>query len=127
MGIGLGLFDFLSDGLKVKEKGWNRFWLILLVVAPSIIFAVSYPRAFLEALDATGGFGDAVLNGIIPALMVWSGRYYKRLKSELPVWGGRVTLILVILFSLFVFGVEVVERIFPITPVDDVRAIPIGG
>ncbi len=121
LGIGLGLFDFLADGLHMQRKGLNKFWLTLLTVTPCFVVAISYPRAFIDALDATGGFGDSILNGIIPALMVWSGRFIKGYKGQVMVRGGKWMLALIIVFGLFVLAVETLERIQFFTPIDDLR------
>lgn len=98
LGIALGLFDFLSDGLHIKEKGWGSVMLALLVAVPTLFFATYYERAFLVALDATGGFGDAILNGIIPCLMVWIGRYKMGYKGVTMVPGGKKALAVIFLF-----------------------------
>ena len=111
LGIGLGLYDFLADGLKLRGSRYEKGSLTLLVAIPSLIFAINYPRAFIIALETTGGFGDTVLNGLIPALMVWSGRYVQRCKGHFRVWGGRSLLLAIVLFALFVLGVEIAERI----------------
>jgi tyrosine-specific transport protein len=74
-GIGLGLFDFLSDGLKIQEKGIGKVLLSLLIAVPTLFFATQFERIFYLALDATGGYGDAILNGMIPVLLIWVGRY----------------------------------------------------
>jgi tyrosine-specific transport protein len=106
LGIALGLFDFLADGLKIKEKKWGNVALGLLVAVPTILFALSMERVFLTALDTSGGIGDAILNGLFPALMVWIGRYYKGYNSEFRVPGGKPLLVFVICYALFVFAVE---------------------
>ena len=111
LGIGLGLFDFLVDGLKLRRTGVNRLWLTLLVIIPPYLVAITYRRAFVEALNATGGFGDTVLNGVIPALMVWSGRYVKGYTGTVMVRGGRLLLLGVIAGALFVLGVEIAQRV----------------
>ncbi len=116
LGIGLGLYDFLADALKVTRRGWNHFYLTLIAVGPAFLIAISYQRAFVDALDASGGFGDAILNGVIPAMMVWSGRYVKGYKGKVMVRGGKFALIVVVLFALFVLGVEVAERFHIIVP-----------
>lgn len=111
LGIALGLFDFLSDGLKIKEKGLGNLVLALLVSVPTLFFAIYFDRAFLIALDTSGGYGDAVLNGIIPALMVWIGRYklnYPRTNS-LP--GGKPLLLLVMLFFGAIFIYEILMQL----------------
>lgn len=75
LGMGLGLYDFLSDGLKIKEKGVGKLTLALLIAVPTLFFASRFERVFYLALDATGGYGDAILNGMIPVLLIWVGRY----------------------------------------------------
>ncbi|MGR3951589.1 MAG: aromatic amino acid transport family protein [Chlamydia sp.] len=72
-GIAMGLFDFLSDGIGIKKEGKGVYLLGALVIIPSCLFAIRYEGAFLHALDLSGGFGDTILNGIIPILMVWTG------------------------------------------------------
>jgi len=107
LGIGLSLFDFLSDGLKIKKTGTGKFKLAAIIIIPSLFLAAWFERAFLVALDTSGGFGDSVLNGILPALMVWVGRYRENLPSSFRLPGGRGLLIGVILFSLFVILMEI--------------------
>lgn len=83
LGIGLGLFDFLSDGLKINEEGKGKALLALLIVIPTLFFATQFERVFYLALDATGGYGDAILNGLIPILLVWVGRKMGYGKNDL--------------------------------------------
>jgi len=94
LGITLGLFDFLSDGLHIPKKGWGKIGLGLLIVIPTLFFATQFERVFFIALDATGGFGDTILNGIMPVLMVWIGRYWLGYQGPYRLIGGKVTLIL---------------------------------
>lgn len=103
LGIALGLFDFLSDGLHIKESGFGKLILALLVALPVLFFANFFERAFIVALDASGGFGDAILNGIIPCLMVWVGRYQLGYKGIEMVKGGKIALLLI--FSFYAFTV----------------------
>ncbi len=110
LGIALGLFDFLADGLKIKEEKWGNVWLGLLVAVPTLFFALSMERVFLRALDTSGGIGDSILNGLFPALMVWVGRYRKQLQSEYSLPGGKPLLAIVICYALFVFIVELLGK-----------------
>lgn len=100
LAMGLGLYDFLSDGLKIPEKGWGNILLWLLLVVPTIICAVKFERAFMVALDTSGGFGDTILNGMIPVLMIWIGRYKLGYKNDFRVPGGKILLALIFLFFL---------------------------
>ncbi len=104
-GIALGLFDFLSDGLRIPETGLGKIALGMLVLIPVLFFASFYERAFLVAMETTGGIGDSALNGIIPILMVWVGRYHLGYKSEWSLPGGRplLTLLLLAFTSILVW------------------------
>lgn len=107
LGIGLGLFDFLSDGLKVKKQGKGKLLLGALIIIPTLIFATQYERAFLVAMETTGGIGDSILNGMIPVLMVWIGRYRLGLTGPYRVVGGKLLLIAVFAFFLSAFIIQI--------------------
>lgn len=107
LGIGLGLFDFLSDLTKIKKRGWGKLILIFLAIVPTVVFAVLYPNAFMLALEISGGFGDAILSLFFPAALVWVGRYIKRYEGPYSVFGGKIALIMAILFALLVFIIQI--------------------
>lgn len=98
LGMALGLFDFLSDGLSIRNEGKGKVILSLLIIVPTFIFAAYFERIFLLALDTSGGFGDATLNGIMPVLMVWIGRYVYHFPNEHRTPGGKPLLIAVLIF-----------------------------
>lgn len=100
LAIGLGLFDFLSDGLKIKETFLGSIILALLIMVPTIVCAIKFERAFMIALDTSGGFGDTILNGMIPVLMVWIGRYKLGYTNGFKVPGGKPLLVFVFCFFL---------------------------
>jgi len=104
IGMALGLFDFLSDGLNIPETKTGKIALGLLILIPVIFFALYFERAFLVAMETTGGIGDSIINGIIPVLMVWVGRYKLGFKSDWSLPGGRpILLLLLIAFSAILF------------------------
>lgn len=107
LGIALGLFDFLSDGLKIKKAGLGNVILGLLIVVPTLIFATQFERVFLVALDSSGGYGDTILNGLIPVLMVWIGRYRMGYGNKFALPGGKSLLSAVFLFFLFCLMLEI--------------------
>jgi len=106
LGIALGLLDFLSDGLKIKERGWGRLFLGALIIVPTLIFATQYERAFLVAMESSGGIGDSILNGMIPVLMVWIGRYKMGYSGAFRVPGGKPMLVATFAFFLFAFIIQ---------------------
>jgi tyrosine-specific transport protein len=101
LGVTLGLMDFLADGLKIKKTFLGKVSLCLLIFIPPLFFANIYPHLFLSALDYAGGIGSALLLGLLPILMVWSGRYKLGLQSPYSLGGGKPLLILMLVFVLF--------------------------
>jgi tyrosine-specific transport protein len=111
LGIGLGLFDFLSDGLNLQKTGWQSLILGFLVMVPTFVFATYFERIFLVALETTGGFGDTILNGMMPVLMVWIGRYYLHFPKENRLPGGKLFLGFVFLLFLTALILELLLKI----------------
>ncbi len=107
IGISLGLFDFLADSLKISKIGIRKVGLIMLVTIPSVFLGILFPRAFILFLEITGGFGDTILNGILPIMMVWSGRYYLKKQGVYSVKGGKKLLIALFAFSILVILAQV--------------------
>ena len=110
LGVSLSLFDFLSDGLKIQKDRPGRVLLYVVTFLPPIIFTLTDPRAFLSALENAGAFGVIVLLGLIPALMVWSGRYFKHYHSTFKAPGGKIALIITMVVSLFVIVLELYSK-----------------
>jgi tyrosine-specific transport protein len=73
IGVALGLFDFLADGLGWSKTPGRRVMLAVLTFGPPLLFAQLYPAGFLLALSYAGVFG-AILLVLYPALMVLAGR-----------------------------------------------------
>lgn len=110
LGIALGLYDFLADGLKIPKKGWGTLLLGLLLIVPTYFCAVNFERIFLLALEFSGGYGDSILNGIMPVLMVWIGRYKLGYFSGMRVPGGKILLFLVLCFFTFALTLQVLSH-----------------
>jgi tyrosine-specific transport protein len=106
IGIALGLFDFLVDALAMRSK---KLFIGSLIVAPSLLFAILYPKAFLVSLEISGGFGDAILSGLLPVAMVWVGRYVKKLEGPYRVFGGKKMLVGIFGFALLVFILQLIK------------------
>lgn len=101
IGVTLGLFDFLADGLSIKKTFEGKILLCLLIFVPPLIVSFISPGLFLMALDFAGGFGCALLLGLMPVLMVWAGRYYLGYESTFKVPGGKILLSSLIAFVIF--------------------------
>ncbi len=102
LGVALSFVDFLSDGLSIPKNTLGKIVLIGLVLIPPLIFAFFHPSVFLLALNYAGGFGAVILFGILPALMVWKGRYTHGLGFKPILPGGKPVLATVILFAVWV-------------------------
>lgn len=104
LGVSLGLVDFLADGLKIKKNLSGKLIILALIFFPTLTIAVSYPHIFLQALDFAGGYGCALLLGLLPILMAAKQR---QMHPELPplVKGG--SWVLVALGAFVVFEVAV--------------------
>ena len=111
LGVALSFVDFLADGLSIPKKKGGMLALCLLALLPPFIFSLIHPGAFLMALNYAGGFGAVIIFGILPALMVWAGRYHKGMIGQRFVPGGRPVLILVILCSLSVILLQLYQTI----------------
>lgn len=110
LAMGLGLFDFLADGMGIKKEGRGNLLLGALIAVPTIIAATQFERAFMIALDTSGGYGDTILNGMFPVMMVWIGRYKMGIKEGYRVPGGKVLLVLTFLFFFASLLLEVLMQ-----------------
>lgn len=105
LGVCLSLFDFLADGLKIDKKLKGKALLSLITFVPPLIFVLYFPRGFNFALSFAGLF-VALLLGILPAVMVWQGRYRLKLEKPLMPFLGKGSIILTIMFFLGVIAIE---------------------
>lgn len=110
LAVALSFVHFLADGLKVKSnanegRARENKYLCLLVFTPPFVFAILSPHIFLTALNYAGGIA-VILFGIMPALMAWKMRSQNKRAYEILVPGGRVILVTIISFALFVFILE---------------------
>jgi tyrosine-specific transport protein len=109
LGVSLSLNHFLADGFKIRPTPKGRWLLFVLTFLPPLLLTITDPRAFLSALEYAGAFGVMILLGLLPALMVWSGRYIKQFPSTFQVPGGKLALIAAMLISLAIVLFEVVN------------------
>lgn len=102
LGVSLSLSDFLTDGLHMKRFSLGREFACLLTFIPPLIFVLTYQRGFIMALQFAGIF-VAILLCILPAIMAWKLSTYR-------TFSRRVLLLVVILISLFVIGIDILEE-----------------
>lgn len=109
LGVSLSFVDFLSDGLHIKKTPLGKLGLCVLVIALPLVFALLYPKVFLMALSYAGSFGAVSLFGLLPAAMVWSGRYRKKIDAPRLLPGGKAALILIIAIALAVMALQIAQ------------------
>lgn len=105
-GLSISLFYFLKDCFNEVKITLGRNQVIFLSVIPTLFLALLFPRALLQFLDISGGFGDTILSGLIPIALVWAGRYRKKIAGSYTVPGGKTALILA---ACFFFGVLLLQ------------------
>jgi tyrosine-specific transport protein len=111
LSVSLSFVDFLADGLNIKKTSAGKLILASLVIVPPFICSMIYPTIFLIALNYAGGYGAVILFGILPALMAWKGRYSLKLGHRQLLPGGKMVLGGIILFALYVIGLQLINKI----------------
>jgi len=74
LGVGFSFIDFLRDGFYVASKknsyGTRSYGICALcTVLLPLFFVLWIPTLFEQALGIAGGFGESLLNGILPVLL----------------------------------------------------------
>lgn len=106
LGVSLCLVDFLADGLRIEKKGAGKWGVSALAFLPPLTVILFYPDAFIFGLKFAGVF-CVILLILLPGIMVWSGRYRKKIAQGYRLWGGKVLLAvhLIAATALFLYGV----------------------
>lgn len=97
LGVSLCLISFLSDGLKVAQKGKEGLLLFVLTFLPPLLVVIYYPGAYIQALNYAG-ICCVVLLLLLPALMTIYGR--RKFSSAYVVPGGKLSQWFVIICSI---------------------------
>ena len=70
LGVSFSIVDFLHDVASQKKKIVNRGVLCFVTFGVPSFFALYYPAIVDTALGIAGGYGEALLNGVLPVLLV---------------------------------------------------------
>lgn len=103
LGVALSLSDFLADGLQMAKQGKGNLIIYSATFLPPLAIVLFYPGIFITALGYAG-IDCMVLLVLLPALMAWSGRYYKKLPSDYRVPGGKPLLLVLMLCAILIIG-----------------------
>lgn len=90
LGVSIGLFDFLADGLSLKKSGVQGKGVLVLTFLPPLLIVLSHPGIYLQALRYAG-VCCVVLLLLLPSLMAWRGRA-DAVDSVVLVPGGTLVL-----------------------------------
>lgn len=105
LGVSLGLFDFLADGLKMKKNGLQgRFTWFLTFIPPLVIVLLS-PGIYLKALGYAGACCVFLLL-LLPALMAFKSRRVNSNSEVEAIWimpGGNILLMSIVVVACFLF------------------------
>jgi tyrosine-specific transport protein len=99
LGVSLCLTDFFADGLAIEKKGFNNVIIHAITYIPSLGIALAFPNIFIKALSYAG-FYCTVLLILLPAAMVWGGRYHRKIAKGFTVFGGKLFLSILIILSI---------------------------
>jgi tyrosine-specific transport protein len=99
LGVSLAMCHFLRDGLNASQSKMANGFILLLTYLPPLLAVLFFPNVFLTGLNYAG-VCCVVLLLFLPAAMVFSGRYVKKIASGYQTWGGPTLPILVMLVSV---------------------------
>ncbi len=111
LGVGLGLRDFLSDGLKIKKTRKGRALLCALIFTPPLLLASTSLNVFYLSLHYGAGLGCILLLILLPALMALRERGKKGFEPPYRMRGGKAVLFGLIAFSLIAICLEIYQLV----------------
>lgn len=100
LGVSIGLFDFLADGLSLKKSGLQGKWTLALTFLPPLAVVLINPGIYLHAL-AYAGVCCVILLLLLPAIMSWRARAINLNNGAILVPGGNLLLALTIIIAMF--------------------------
>ncbi|WP_028864615.1 aromatic amino acid transporter [Psychromonas aquimarina] len=109
LGVALGLFDFLTDLLKMDNSIAGRSKTALLTFIPPMIGGVLFPNGFIYAIGYAG-FAAAVFALFTPVALAYQARK-KMPQSSFTVPGGSLRMLVVIIFAVCVVVFQVLSML----------------
>lgn len=109
LGVSLGLFDFLADGLKLKKTGNQGQTLLGITFIPPLMVVLFKPGIYLNALSYAG-ICCVILLLLLPSFMAWQGRKARPITTPnnhlIP--GGNLGLAFIILIGFGLLFVAII-------------------
>lgn len=110
--VALSLIDLLSDVLKIENNRIGRLIIVSLAFLPPYFLILFFPRIPSSILNYLGVI-IAILYGILPAAMTWSGRYHHWQEgAQYKVWGGKLVTFLVFVIAVLIIISEIANHFF---------------
>lgn len=106
LGVSFSMIDFWGDQFRVPRIPKYRLFLSLVTLLPPYIIAYKNPNLFVSVFGVAAGFGEALLNGLFPIIIMWIGLYVRKYKSSRPLIGGKITLGGMLLFTFLIIVLE---------------------
>lgn len=110
LGVSLGLFDFLADGLKLKKAGHQGKMILILTFLPPLIVVLTNPGIYLHALNYAG-ICCVVLLLLLPTIMAWRGREADKKESLILIPGGKFSLTILGMISIALLSLAIFESL----------------
>ena len=108
LGVSLGLFYFLADGFHRTNSHLGRLQTAAMTFIPPLAFAIYYPKGFILALGYAAIF-VAILEIILPALMVYQLRKSQTLHSPYRMKGGLILLIVIAFIGVLIIACQLLS------------------
>jgi len=109
LGVALGLFDFLSDLLKIDNSNIGRSKTALITFLPPIIGGVLFPNGFIYAIGYAG-FGAAIFALFTPVALTVQARK-KMAITGFVVKGGKLRMLTVLIFACAVVIFQIMSML----------------
>ncbi len=103
LGVSFSLVDFIRDGLEQGKKSFPRIFYVLLALFPPLLCVWINPHLFDRALGIAGGFGETLLNGILPVLLFFKVQALRQIDLKKR---HKMFLATLLFFSLWVILIE---------------------
>jgi tyrosine-specific transport protein len=107
--VALGLVDFMMDGLKLHHRKKKSPSVYLLTFLPPLIIVLWWPNIFVSALSYAGTF-CLVLLGLLPLLMLYSGRHIRRFSNKSHTWLSHVVILTVLIFVICIISLSIFSK-----------------
>lgn len=92
LGVSLGLFDFLADGLKLQKTGHQGKLILALTFLPPLAVVLVNPGIYINALNYAG-VCCIILLLALPVVMAWRSRKLATETNTLSLPGGDIALV----------------------------------